>query len=315
MKPYPIELRERVWQAVQQRQGTPIAAIAQLFQVSESFIYNLLRQWKQTGSLAPKPHRGGRPAALDKTKLAQLRQMVQEQPDATLAELQQRLCAQTRVQRSRPTICRALQKLGLKRKQKRFFARERDPGKRRAFLRRVQKLDVHKLVFIDEMGANINLSRTHARAPQAQRVEEALPSSTPKGLSVAGALNDHELLATCCLPGAFDAPAFAAFVAQMVAPRLKAGDCVVLDNVALHKSPQVTQAVESAGAQLLPLPAYSPDFDPMEPCWSKVKAYLRQLKARTFKALFKGVAAGLRRITPEDIRGWFAHCGYGCATV
>jgi transposase len=307
MKAFPVELRERVLKAVEQRSGT-IEAIAKLFSVSQGFIYKLLRQCRELGGMAPKPHAGGPAPILDAARLAQLRQLVQEQPDATLEELQAKL--QTQAVASLPTLCRALQKLKLKRKKKKFFARERDPKERRQFLQKVQAWEPHKVVFIDEMGININLSRLYARAPAGVSVTEALPGSTPVQMSVAGALNDHKLPALCSLKGAFDGAAFGAFMQQMVAPHLKPGDLVAMDNVALHKSPQVDAAIASAGAHLLPMPIYSPDLDPLEPCWSKLKTHLRKVKARTVALLNKGLAEGLRLVTAQDIRGWFAHCVY-----
>lgn len=309
MKAFPVELRERVLRAVEQRSGT-IEAIAQLFSVSPGFIFKLLRQWRETGSVLPKPHAGGSAPILDAPRMAQLRQLVQEQPDATLEELQERLRERAQAAASLPTVCRALQKLKLKRKKKKFFARERDPKERGKFLQKVQAWEPHKVIFIDEMGVNINMTRLYARAPADTQVVEPLPGSTPARVSVAGALNHRKLLATCALEGAFDGDAFAAFVQQMVVPRLKPGDRVIFDNVALHKSPGVKSAIESAGARLLPLPVYSPDLDPLEPCWSKIKTHLRKVKARTLQLLYKGLAEGLRLVTAKDIRGWFAHCVY-----
>jgi transposase len=314
MKAFPIELRERVLKAVQRCSGT-VGAIAQIFDVSPGFIFKLLRQWRETGSVSPKPHGGGSAPILDAPKLAQLRQLVQEQPDATLEELQERLREQAQAAASLPTVCRALQKLKLKRKRKKFFARERDPKERRKFLQKAQAREVHRLIFIDEMGVNINLTRLYARAPADMQVVEPLPGSTPARVSVAGALNHRKLLATCALEGAFDGDAFVAFVQQMVVPRLKPGDRVIFDNVALHKSPRVKSAIESAGARLLPLPVYSPDLDPLEPCWSKIKTHLRKVKARTLDLLYKGLAEGLRLVTAKDIRGWFAHCVYNFTPV
>lgn len=314
MKAFPIELRERVLKAVEQRSGT-IEAIARLFGVSQGFIYKLLRQWRETGSVALKPHAGGPAPIIDPPQLATLRQLVQEQPDATLEELQERLLEREKVMASLPTLCRALRKLKLQRKKKKFFAQERDPKERRQFLQKVQAWDAHRLIFIDEMGININMTRLYARAPADTQVVEALPGSTPARVTVAGALNDRKLLATCALEGAFDGDAFVVFVQKMVVPRLKPGDRVIFDNVALHKSPQVKSAIESAGAHLLPLPIYSPDLDPLEPCWSKIKTHLRKVKARTLQLLYKGLAEGLRLVTAKDIRGWFAHCLYNFTPV
>ncbi|MGH9352901.1 MAG: IS630 family transposase [Terriglobia bacterium] len=305
----PIELRERIVRAVDLLDGK-VRLVGELFAVSESLIYKLLRQQEASGSLAPKPHRRGFAPMLAGAKLEQLRRLVQEQPDATLQELQQRLQERAQVRPSLPTVCRALQKLGLGRKKKKFFAQERDPKQRQRFLRKAGALDPEKMVFIDEMGANINLSRTYARAPAGQRIEEALPQNTPARLSTVGALGANHLLSCCCMEGAFDGEAFAVFIETMVAPRLKPGDTVLMDNVPIHQCPRVKSAIESAGAQLLPLPTYSPDLDPIESCWSKIKTHLRNAKARTVDRLYSAIAAGIKLVTPGDIHGWFNECGY-----
>lgn len=312
MRSYPVELRERVVKAVEQREGS-IEAVAKLFSVGTTFIYKMLRQKEEIGSLSPKPHGGGFARLIDEPELKELRQLVEEQPDATLEEFRDRLRQRAQVDASLPMVCRALQRLGLPRKRKRFFAQERNAKKRRAFRRKVQKLEPEKFVFIDEMGANINLSRRYARAPKGQRVEEALPQNTPANVSVAGALGARKLLAACCIEGAFDGEAFAAFIEQMVVPQLEPGQTVLMDNVPTHQAARVESAIKSAEATLLNLPAYSPDLDPMEPCWSKIKTYLRKAKARTVEALYKAIGSSMQLVTAEDIRGWFSHAGYNLA--
>lgn len=312
MRSYPIELRERVVKAVEQREGS-IEAVAKTFSVGTTFIYKMLRQKEESGSLRPKPHGGGFAPLIDEPELKELRQLVEQQPDATLEELRDQLRQRAQVDASLPMVCRALQKLGLPRKKKRFFAQERNAKKRRAFRRKVQQLEPEEFVFIDEMGANINLSRRYARAPKGQRVEEALPQNTPANVSVAGALGARKLLAVCCIEGAFDGEAFAAFIEQMVVPQLEPGQTVLMDNVPTHQAARVESALKSAEATLLNLPAYSPDLDPMEPFWSKVKTHLRKVKARTVEALYKAIGSGMQLVTAEDICGWFSHAGYNLA--
>jgi len=110
--------------------------------------------------------------------------------------------------------------------------------------------------------------------------------------------------------GAFDGEAFTAFTTAFLAPALKPGDVVVMDNLASHKLQAVIQAIEAVGARVLFLPPYSPDYNPIEMCWSKVKEYLRSQAARTSKALDDAIARGLELITLSDLVGWFKHCGY-----
>jgi len=112
------------------------------------------------------------------------------------------------------------------------------------------------------------------------------------------------------LEGAFDGESFLAYIAEFLAPALRPGDVVVMDNLASHKVTGVVAAVEAVGARVLYLPPYSPDFNPIEMCWSKVKEYLRAQAARTRGALDDAIARGLELVTLSDLRGWFKHCGY-----
>ena len=112
------------------------------------------------------------------------------------------------------------------------------------------------------------------------------------------------------IEGPTDADVFTAYVQHVLAPGLHVGDIVILDNLPPHKIAAVAAAIHAAGAEVLFLPPYSPDLNPIEPMWSKVKAYLRALKARTRRALQAGIRDALRSVTPADVLGWFTHCGY-----
>jgi len=110
--------------------------------------------------------------------------------------------------------------------------------------------------------------------------------------------------------GPTDAAVFRAYVEQVLAPTLVTGDIVVMDNLSAHKVGGIHEVIEATGATLLYLPPYSPDFSPIEPCWSKLKIYLRTVKARTREALDMALTGALNTITAADVRGWFTHCGY-----
>jgi transposase len=112
------------------------------------------------------------------------------------------------------------------------------------------------------------------------------------------------------IDGPTDAEVFAAYVQHVLAPSLHGGDIVILDNLSPHKMAAVQAAILAAGAEVLFLPPYSPDFNPIEQMWSKVKAFLRALKARTQSGLLAGIRDALRSVTPDDVLGWFSHCGY-----
>lgn len=311
MKPYSMDLRERVAVAVDHHEGSQ-RQIARRFRVSLSFITRLLRIRHQTGSLAPKPHGGGHPPALDHAGQQRLRQLVRKQPDATLQELAERVG----VRCGRMAIFRALRKLKITRQKKSLHARERDSPrvrhKRRVFREEVSLLDPEHLVFVDETGATTAMTRTYGRAPRGQRVKGSVPGKWQSVTLIAG-LRLSGVVAPLACEGATDTPAFVSYITQALAPQLRAGDVVIWDNLKPHQAAAARRSVEEAGAVLMPLPPYSPDYVPNEEMWSKVKGFLRSVAARTTEAVYDAMGAALRTVCPEDILGWFKSCGL-CAT-
>jgi transposase len=166
------------------------------------------------------------------------------------------------------------------------------------------------LKFIDESGAHLGLTRLFGRAAPGQRVVEATPGYSGKHYTIIAALGLTEITATWLLEEAMTREAFELYVEQVLGPTLRVGDIVLIDNLNVHKSENARQAIEARGAQLQFLPPYSPDLNPIEKCWAKVKTVLRRLKARTFDELVEALDLAFQAITPEDARAWFAHCGY-----
>lgn len=154
------------------------------------------------------------------------------------------------------------------------------------------------------------MTRRFARALQGRRAYGSCPINYGPNVSVAGAIRLAGVVTAMIVDGAFDGEAFTAFTKAFLAPALRAGDVVVMDNLASHKLKAVIQAIEAVGARVLFLPPYSPEFNPIEMCWSKVKEYLRSQAARTSKALDDAIARGLEMVTLSDLYGWFKHCGY-----
>jgi transposase len=137
-----------------------------------------------------------------------------------------------------------------------------------------------------------------------------VPRNHGRNLSVIGALGLQGMVAALSVEGAVDTDVFDVFVRQVLVPALQPGDIVLLDNLNVHHASCIEQAVQTAQGQVIFLPAYSPDFSPIEPCWSKVKTFLRGAAARTRRRLESALKSALLTICPEDIRGWFTHCGY-----
>ena len=303
MTPYSQDLRQRILETVQRREGS-LRQIAQRFLVSLSFVVRLLQTYRHTGLIQPRPHGGGNPAKLGPEDLERLRELVRQQPDATLEELRQRL----RVACSTMAICRALKKLGLPRKKKVPRAQEQDrpdvQQRRQEFCAELAGVDPHRLVFVDECGANTAMTRTHGRAPVGQRVYANTPGHWDS-ITLTCGLRLSGVTAALAFPGATNTDMFENYVADVLVPELKAGDVVIWDNPKPHLSDEAIDAVEEAGARVVPLPPYSPDLTPIEEMFSKVKNAMRSAAARTKEMVYAAFGSALHDVTPEDIAGWF----------
>ena len=188
-------------------------------------------------------------------------------------------------------------------------------GLRERFLAEVAAVDPGRLVFVDESGATTSMTRTRGRGERGVRVEGLVPGGHWKVTTMLGAVRLDGVAAATTVEAATDGPTFLAFVGQALAPALRPGDVVVMDNLGAHKVAGVREAIEAAGATLLYLPPYSPDLNPIEMCWSKIKALLRTAAARTAEALGAAIKAALEQVRVADLSGWFAHCGYGTGSL
>jgi transposase len=171
-------------------------------------------------------------------------------------------------------------------------------------------LDPARLIFIDESSAKTNLTRLRGRSERGQRVHGAAPHGHWNSTTVIGAMRMDGSTACMAIEGATDVEVFGAYVRQVLCPFLKPGDRVVMDNLAVHKSEAILALIRQTGAEALFLPAYSPDLNPIEKMWSKLKNILRSLEARTAEALLAALGQALDTITPQDAINWFASCGY-----
>ena len=170
--------------------------------------------------------------------------------------------------------------------------------------------DYSRVLFLDETGAMTNLVRTYGRSAQGERCIGAAPAGHWKTMTAVAAIRLEGLTASATLPHAMDGELFLVYVEQALLPALNAGDVVVMDNLPGHRLTKVRQLIESTGARLLYLPPYSPDFNPIEMIWSKVKRLLRTAAARTVDALHTAFGSAMDAVTRADILGCFRHCGY-----
>lgn len=154
------------------------------------------------------------------------------------------------------------------------------------------------------------MTRRYGRALRGQRVHDAVPKNFGRNVSMIGSLSWYGMQAVMTVEGAVDAVVFRAYVRHVLVPTLRPGDIVVMDNLSVHKVQDIEAMITGAGAQLIYLPPYSPDWSPIEPCWSKIKTQLRGIKARTREALDQALTNVIGKISNSDARGWFKHCGY-----
>jgi transposase len=166
------------------------------------------------------------------------------------------------------------------------------------------------LVFVDETGSHLAMTPLYAYAPKGQRAIDKVPRNYGASMTLIASLSLSGMGEALILDGAADGAAFEVYIEQLLAPSLRPGQIVILDNLSIHLGPRVKQAIEARGCRLLFLPAYSPDLSPIEEAFSKLKTVLRRVGPRTREALQEAIASALDLLTATDARGWFTHCGY-----
>ena len=166
------------------------------------------------------------------------------------------------------------------------------------------------LVFLDEMGVLLGLTRTHARSREGTRVYDLKPFYRGAKVTVIGAISLHRMLAVMTLNDSVDGKAFEVFIQDCLIPQLWSGAVVVMDNLPAHQIASIKPLIESVGASTLNLSPYSPEFNPIELWWSQLKAFLRQFSPTTTKMVDTLIATALHLVNPEHLRNWFADCCY-----
>jgi len=170
-------------------------------------------------------------------------------------------------------------------------------------------VDPSRLVFIDETGCNVKLTPEYGWAPRGERLVDRRPANRGKNLTVVGAIGQDRMCHTK-FEGALNAERWIKFVSNHLCPRLKPGDIVVMDNLSVHKNKEARELIENEGAEIVFLPPYSPEFNPIELLWGFIKHLVRKLRARTVDALRNAISNSFLRVKMSSLRGWFSHCGY-----
>jgi hypothetical protein len=196
-------------------------------------------------------------------------------------------------------------------KKRRVGATERDEFLRAAWRLLVAgEIDAQRLVFVDECGTNTSLNPLYAWSRRGERAYGQAPRNWGSNVTLLASMTREGMGACIAVEGATTKAVFEAYVEEALAPSLRPGQVVVMDNLSSHKGQRVRELIEGRGCELLYLPPYSPDFNPIERAFAKLKALLRRAQARTFGALIEAMGRGLGEITDQDASGFFRHCGY-----
>ncbi len=193
---------------------------------------------------------------------------------------------------------------------KSLSASERNEAARAAWRERTQGIDPARFVWVDETGSHLGLTRLYARAPRGERARGSAPRNRGRTRTAISSVTLDGMGPGLLVEGGISTTGFEAYVEHILAPTLERGEIVVMDNLRQHLGERTRRLIEARGAELWFLPAYSPDLNPIEEAFSKVKAFLRTAAARTHEALAEAIWSALAAITPADARGYFTHCGY-----
>jgi len=249
VRPYPIELRQRIVEAYEAGEGS-IEELAERFAVHRSTVINLLRLYRQTGALEPRPHAGGNPGKVHDKDMQTLRELVGEKNDRTQTELAEQLALRGRCKVHQTTIGRALRWLRMTRKKEDLRASEQDrPAVKRhrtLFRRRAGQWSAQRVIFVDEFGTNLGQTRTHGYAPQGQRALGSAPVNTDPHLTLVLGMGQGAVVAPLAFAGAMNRHTFHQYAQNVLGPELRPGDVVVADRLAAHCSPEAKRAVARA---------------------------------------------------------------------
>ena len=286
--------------------------VAEIYSVHVSSVYRLVRQMKDTGSVDLKTGSRGRKPSLSAEDLENIKRAVMEQPDITIHEINVKLGLSV----CDETIRLKVAEMNLNYK-KTFHASEQERPEiqdERKWWRKwqdnIMMPTLHRLVFLDESGVNTNLTRRYGRAFGKERVTDSVPLNKPKNTTILSSIRLDGSIAYTTYSGGTTGDKFIAYLKETLIPTLRPWDIVVMDNLRTHHIAEVRRLLSEAKVMLMYLPAYSPDLNPIEMMWSKVKAILRKKKERTAENLTAAIEEAMQEITSKDCQGWFCKAGY-----
>ena len=306
------DIREKVVKAI--KGGMSRRQAAARFDVGPATAVRWAKRVETTGDVAPMKMGGDRRSQRIEAHAEFILKEIKTKPDTTIIELRDKLRERHGLSFGYGTVWRFLARHKITRKKKTGHASEQEredvEASREAWFEGQLDLDPKKLVFIDETSISTSMARRFGRAPRGERCLATIPFGNWKTTTFVAGLRVDRIDAPMTIDGALDGEAFRAYVEQFLAPTLSTGDTVVMDNVPLHKVAGVGEAIAARGANVLYLPAYSPDFNPIEKFFSQFKSILQRIAARTADALEAAVAEALQTVTPDECRNYFAASGY-----
>ena len=306
-----MDIRKKVIKAI--AGGMSRRQAAARFDIGPATAVRWAKRVEILGSVAPSRMGGDRRSRRIEAHAEFILAQLEEQPDLTILELREKIRERHGVGFGHATIWRFLARHKITRKKKTGHASEQEredvAEAREAWFEGQLDLDPSKLVFLDETAVSTNMARRFGWAPRGQRCRMSVPFGW-KTKTLVAALRWDRIDAPMTIDGALDGASFLAYVEQVLAPTLSAGETVLMDNVRTHKVAGVKEAIEAKGAHLVYLPPYSPDFDPIEESFSKIKSILRRIAARAVDALEAAVGEALQSFTPQECMNYFASSGY-----
>ncbi len=307
-----MDIRKKVLKAIER--GMSRRQAAARFDIGPATAVRWAKRVETTGEVAPLPMGGDRRSQRIEAHADDILAPIEAKPDMTIKELREKIRERHGVGFGYGTVWRFLARHGITRKKKTGHASEQErddvEAERDAWFEGQLDLDPSKLAFIDETAISTNMARRFGWAPQGERCRASVPFGHWQTKTLIAALRFDRIDAPMTLDGALDGEAFLAYVEQVLAPTLCAGEVVVMDNVHTHKVAGVREAIEARGASVRHVPRYSPDFNPIEKSFSKIKSILQGIAARTADALEAAVGEALRSFIPQECMNYLASSGY-----
>jgi transposase len=291
-----------------------IEEIAARFNVGRTTVVKWVALYRETGSVAPRKTKPGPPSTITPKQIAVLRKIIARRPDLTYDELTERWNRALGTNRHRSTTVRVVLALGYTLKKKTIIPTERNSERVQAlreahevFQRRTPG---RRLIFLDEAGATLAMTRLYGRAIKGQEVHDTVPRNRGRVTTMIGAMSAQGIVAMATVEAATDGAVFLAFLDQVLIPVLKRGDILVWDNLGAHKLQAVRDRLAAIGVRVVFLPPYSPDLNPIELFWAWLKAAIRRERPRTRSQLDRCIAAAMDQLPPTFCQNWFRECGY-----